>query len=177
MGVGTVAGLKTNSRGFADDLALTTGSEADLQKLLGVVSTFCTWSGMRVKLQKSVITAYDYEKRKDLPTDSIRYNGEAPALVRLPAHESFRYLWMRASLAVRKGSIGPGTADEIHHVRGSKKELSRLLADHRIQLSFVVPFMRMVAAGSFRYSAALVQWTDADLEELFKVTAGKTSHA
>jgi hypothetical protein len=121
-----------------------------MHKLLQVVSSFCDWSGMRVKLQKSVISAYDYKTHEDLPTEGIRYNGGA--LVRLPAHESFRYLGVRAALAGRKGSIGPGTADETHHVFGSTRELIRLLAQHQIPLSFVVPSMRMVAAARFRYS-------------------------
>ena len=39
-------------------------------------------------------------------------------------------------------------------------------------LPLMVPSMRMVAASRFRYSASLVRvvpWTDAQLEELFKV--------
>jgi hypothetical protein len=167
VGVRTVVGLRPNSRGFADDLALSTDSAAGMEKLLQVVSSFCFWAGMRVKMQKSVISAYDYKSHKDLPTDGIRYNGEA--LVCLPAHEGFRYLGVRTALAGRKGTGGPGTADEIHHVFDSTKELIRSLADHQIPLSFIVPSMRMVAAARFRYSAALVPWTDADLEALFKV--------
>ena len=167
VGVNTITGLRPNGRGFADDLTLTTGSAAGMQRLLQVVSDFCTWSGMRIKMKKSVVSAYDFKTRKDLPTDDIRYNGEA--LVCLPAHESYRYLGVRTTLAGGKGAVGPGTRDEVHHVFGSTKELIRSLADHQIPLSFAVPSMRMVAASRFRYSAALVQWTDADLEELFKI--------
>ena len=167
VGFRSVSGLRANSRGFADDVAISTATPAGMMRLLEVVSKFCSWSGMRVKLKKTVITAFDYKKRTDLPTDGIRYNGVA--LVSLPAHESFRYLGVRASLAGRKGSVGPGTADEVLHVLSSTKELTRLLADHQIPMSFIVPAMRMVAAARFRYSAALVPWTDAELEELFKV--------
>ena len=46
---------------------------------------------------------------------------------------------------------------------------SPLLFSHQMPLPLMVPFMRMVAASRFRYSAALVPWTDAQLEELFKV--------
>ena len=175
VGVRTVSGLMPNSRGFADDLAIMAGSAAGMQKLMQVVSSFCNWTGMKVKMTKSVITAYDYKTREDLPTDGIRYNGEP--LVCLPAHDSFRYLGVRTALAGRKGSVGPGTTNEIHLVFCSTKELTRLLANHQIPLSFIVPSMRMVAAARSRYSAALVPWTDADLEELFKVwtlDAGRT---
>jgi hypothetical protein len=54
--------------------------------------------------------AYDYKTCEDLPTEGIRYNGQV--LVCLPAHEGFTGLGVRASLAKRKGSMGPGTADE-----------------------------------------------------------------
>jgi hypothetical protein len=144
-----------------------TSISSGMHKLLQVVSSFCEWSEMQIKLQTSVISAYNYKTHEDLPTEGIQYNGGA--LVRFPAHESFRYLGVRAALAGRKGSIRPRTADETHHVFGSTRELIRLLAQHQIPLSFVVPSMRMVAAARFRYSAALVQWTDTDLEELFKV--------
>jgi hypothetical protein len=100
VGVRTVTGLRANSKGYADDLAMCTSTSSGMHKLLQVVSSFCDWSGMRVKLQKSVISAYDYKAHEDLPTEGIRYNGGA--LVRLPAHESFRYLGVRAALAGRK---------------------------------------------------------------------------
>ena len=35
------------------------------------VSDFCGWSGMRIKLIESVMTAYDFEAREELPTDEI----------------------------------------------------------------------------------------------------------
>jgi hypothetical protein len=98
---------------------------------------------MQLELQKSVISAYDYKTHKELPTEDIRYNGGA--LVRLPAQESFRYLGVRAALAGRKWSIGPGTAEQTLHIFGSTRELIRLLAQHQIQLSFLVPSLRMVA--------------------------------
>ena len=100
---------------------------------------------MRVKLQKSVILAYDYRAHEDLQMEDIWCNGEV--LVSIPANESFLYLGVRASLAGRKGSIGPDTADEIQHVFSSTRKLNRSLALHQIPLWFVVPAMRMVAAA------------------------------
>ena len=57
---------------------------------LRVVSSFCEWSGMTVKLQKSVITAFDFGARCKLPTDTTHYQGQP--LVRLAAEQSFPYL-------------------------------------------------------------------------------------
>ena len=170
-GVGhrTIGGVQSTNRGFADDLVLSTATPAGMQKLLQVVADFCNWSGMRVKLQKSVITAFDFGSRSKLPTDQLRYNGYA--LVNLAPDESFKYLGVRTaltkSLNARPGSC-PCTKDEIDFVHRSTKELTSMLAEHQKPLSSIVPFMRMVATARFRYSAALVPWTDAALEELFK---------
>ena len=59
----TVTGLRAPARGFADDLTvltLITSSEENMTRLLKVVEEFCGWSGMRIKLTKSVITAFEY---------------------------------------------------------------------------------------------------------------------
>ena len=61
----TISGLRTPSRGFTDDLTLVTSSALDMSRLLCVVSNFCEWSGMRIKLRKSVITAFDFEARRE----------------------------------------------------------------------------------------------------------------
>ena len=69
------------------------------------------------------------------------------------------------------GSKGPSSsaADEVRHVMSSTKELTRLLAGHQMQLSLMVESMRAVGTARFRYSATQTQWTDAELEELFKI--------
>ena len=48
------------------DLVLAVGSAAGLQRLLEVVSKICEWSGERIKLAKSVITAFDYRALREL---------------------------------------------------------------------------------------------------------------
>ena len=151
-------------------MALTTATPDGMQKLLNVVSDFCSWSGMRLKLQKSVITAFDYGRRMSLPTDQIRYNGAA--LVHLPAGSGFKYLGINTALTKRRkraNASGPCTAAEVEHVLSTTRELTRLLADHQLPLSIIVPSMRMVAASRFRYSAALVPWSDAALDKLSQI--------
>ena len=127
-----ITGQQSNNRGFADDVALTTATPDGMQKLLNVVSDFCSWSGMRLKLQKSVITAFDYGRRMRLPTDHIRYNGAA--LVHLPADSGFKYLGINTALTRRgkkANAAGPCTAAEVEHVLSTTQELTRLLADHQ----------------------------------------------
>jgi hypothetical protein len=82
-----------------DDLVLCTESDAGLNRLLIVVADFCRWSGIRVKLEKTVATAFDFLRRQELSSDGVLYQG-AP-LVDLPAGESFPYLGVRASILGR----------------------------------------------------------------------------
>ncbi len=64
----TVSGLRTLARGFADDLVLCTETAEGMNRLLIVVTDFCRWSGMRVKLEKTVATAFDFLRRQELST-------------------------------------------------------------------------------------------------------------
>ena len=64
----TMSGLRTPARGFADDLTLITDSASGLSRLLEVVRGFCSWSGMRIRREKSVITAFDFGLKQELPT-------------------------------------------------------------------------------------------------------------
>ncbi len=56
-------------------------------------------SGMRVKLEKTVATAFDIRRRQELSTEGVLYQGTP--LVHLPAGESFPYLGLRASILGR----------------------------------------------------------------------------
>ena len=76
VGYHTVTGPRALSRGFADDLALITQTAAGMNSLLQVVADFCGWSGMRVKREKSVVSAVDYRTGKSLSTEGIEFEGK-----------------------------------------------------------------------------------------------------
>ena len=172
----TISGLRTPARGFADDLVLCTESAADMGHLLEVVADFCRWSGMQVKLEKSVATAFDFKQQQELSTADILYQGTP--LVHLAASESFPYLGVRASILARssrrsrrrkwQAASSPNLAAEKAHIFASTKELAVVAKQHRYLLGQMVPAMQMVASGRFRYSAALVPWTDAELDRMHK---------
>jgi hypothetical protein len=185
-GVGhrTISGLRAPARGFADDLVLTTRSAADMSRLLQVVADFCAWSGMRIKREKSVATGFDFKKGVALSTEGILYAG-AP-LTGLAAHEAFAYLGVRASLVGvvrsrrqatsgtvarqrRKGSPAPCLAAEKEHIFATTRDIVGKVRRHQYLLGQMVPAMRMVATSRFRYSAPLVPWTDAELDQLHRV--------
>ena len=171
MGVRVVTGLRSPARGFADDLTLVCESPEGMTRLLQVVNDFCEWSGMRIKLKKSFITAYDFGAGQELPTEDIKYQGKA--LTRLPADESFPYLGIRASLVEigrRKGpASSPGLSAEKKHVIAATKELVGVAKHHQYLVGQMVPAMQMVCTSRFRYSAPLVPWTDAELEDMQRV--------
>mmetsp|Transcript_37221 Transcript_37221/g.99058 ORF Transcript_37221/g.99058 Transcript_37221/m.99058 type:complete len:2324 (+) Transcript_37221:2749-9720(+) len=160
VGHSIVSSLHTPARGFADDLAITTKTAAEMNLLLRKVSQFCSWSGMRVNLAKSVITAFDFAKNREILTDDILY--ENTSLVNLSSSESFAYLGIRASI---RGS----TRAEKKHIMDQTVELTSIAKRHKYLLSQMVPAMQMVAASRFRYSAPLVPWTDGELDRLHKI--------
>ena len=167
----TIQGFRGSSRGFADDLALVSGSARDMCALLQVVSAFCAWSGMRLNRSKSIISAFDHRTKSNLPTDSVLFENQP--LVQLPAEESFKYLGVRASLAKkskRKDNLPvPCLTEEKQHIITSTKELAALSKNHKFLFRQMVPAMHMVATSRFRYSAPLVPWTDAELDELHRI--------
>lgn len=146
------------ARGFADDIAITATSKSQLQGRLSKTSQFCGWSGMRIKVIKSVLTAYDFAQRQDADVSGITYDGQP--LRHLPATEAFTYLGIRTALA------GCFRAER-DHVINSVRELRDLVEHHRYNLDQMVEAMQMVASSRFRYSAPLVPWSDAQLDELY----------
>ena len=138
-----------------------------ISRLLEVVSDFYSWSWMRIKLAKSVITAYDFVAQEELPTNEIRYQG---SLTRLPAGESFPYLGVRTSLVrieTRQGpASSPWLAAEKQHVVEATKELVDIAKHHQYLVGQIVPAIHMVCSSRFWYSAPLVPWTDAELENI-----------
>jgi hypothetical protein len=79
-----------------------------MTRLLKVVDDFCEWSGILIKLKKSLITAQDFCAGKELPTEKIK-NQEKPLTSR-PADEKFPYLWIRASLVEMGRRKGPASS-------------------------------------------------------------------
>ncbi|NBO64558.1 MAG: hypothetical protein EBU88_06900 [Acidobacteria bacterium] len=143
--------------GFADDVAIVATSASLLQKRLDKTAEFCAWSGMRVKIKKSVITGYDFGSQKEADVSNISYGGQA--LLYLPATEAFRYLGIRIALT---GSFQA----ERKYVLDSVTTLQSLVKGHKYNLDQMVGATLMVASSRFRYSAPLVPWPDAELNRL-----------
>ena len=96
LGHETLTGLKTAVRAFADDATLTTKSVDDMEVLLALVDRFCAWSGMRLNVPKSEVSAWNFKLNCEPDVSSIRVGGQA--LQRLAPTDAFRYLGFRFSL-------------------------------------------------------------------------------
>ena len=83
---------------------------------------------MRIKLNKCVITAFDYRTRRELDTKEIFYNGKP-----LAADASFPYLGVLASMLAsqKRCALSLGLASEKDHVFSTAKALVGIAKDHR----------------------------------------------
>ena len=161
-GVGhkSTTGLRTPSRAFADDVALVTTSTQDTSALLQVITKFCGWSGMRLNASKSEISAWDFKLNSEPDVSLVTVNGQP--LPRLPPTKAFRYLGFRFSLL---GAWG----EEINHVIATTRDLLPVVTKHGYTLRQMTEVIHSVATARFRYSAALVPWTDGQLNKLHKL--------
>ena len=101
-----------------------------------------------------------------------------PPLVHLSASEIVPYLGVRISIlastsshsrrTIWQAASSPNLAAEKTHILSVTKELTSVAKQHSYLLSQMVPAMQMVASARFRYSAALVPWTEAELDRLHK---------
>ena len=101
-----------------------------LQHLLGVVSKFCEWSRLQIKLDKSVITAFDYMAPHELDAEEFLCIGKP--LVRLAADESFPYLGVRWSLmeCKKRCALSLGLASEKDHIFSAVQDLVVMAKGH-----------------------------------------------
>lgn len=160
LGHKSASGTRTPGRAFADDITLITNSGKSMAELLEAVNLFCMWSGMRVNVSKSEISAWDFNNNTTPDTSMVTMNGTP--LEQLPASKAFRYLGFRFSLSGR-------WEEEIAHIFAVTSELVPIVTKHGYTTAQMSAVMQSVATARFRYSAALVPWTDRQLDRLHTV--------
>ena len=160
LGHKSTSGTRTPGRAFADDITLVTNSNKSMVELLAAVDLFCSWSGMRVNISKSEISAWDFNKNTTPDVSIVTMNGSP--LQQLPASKAFRYLGFRFSLSGRWD-------EEIAHIFAVTSELIPIVTKHGYSTAQMSAVMHSVATARFRYSAALVPWTDQKLNKLHTV--------
>ena len=160
IGQRSVTGPRVPSKGFADDLAILTTSKYEAQKGLDEVDSFCNWSGMRVNIPKSRCTARNFRTKKDIPLDTVTYQMQE--IPQIPSNKSFKYLGVHVALTRNWN-------EEKAHILNSCTALCTIAHKHTYLPDQMVRAMEMIASSQFRYSAALVPWTEPELHKLYMV--------
>jgi ribonuclease HI len=157
LGHKSASGLSTPSRAFADDVALAANCVQSMNSLLIVVDKFCAWSGMQLNVAKSEISAWDFGTKLTPDISQVRVNGQT--LQCLPATQAFRYLGFRFSLMGKWG-------EEVAHIFTATRELLPVVNKHGYTVGQMTQVINSVVTSRFRYSAAMVPWSDRQLDQL-----------
>ena len=146
-----------NNLFFCDDLSMVTSTERGMQQLLGVLEEFESWSGIRLNLKKTVCMRIGKGAREQQPELNLRYRGKA---VRVAAvDEPIRYLGFWAT------ADGDFAETKRRVIEKTKQAIDRI-QHHPLTPELAWEVFVSQGVGAFRYSAAVVDWNDAELEEL-----------
>jgi hypothetical protein len=105
---------------------------------------------MRIKLQKSVASAFNLQRKQKLSNGDFLYNNVP--LVSLPADHHFQYLGMHASIPARnkrhsqwRPAVSSNLAAEKAHIFSATKELIVVAKQYCNLLAQMMSAMQMVA--------------------------------
>ena len=149
------SGVMTSALAYIDDAVIFAQSQSGFKTLLHRLNRFYKWAGLKINNAKCAIFAHDYNTGKSLATDHHHINGRPiPAIT---VHQTYKYLGLEmapgGSWAVEKQRVKARMQECISALRGSP------YLPH--QLDQVV---RACLFPIFRYGAALVNWTDHELD-------------
>jgi hypothetical protein len=147
-----------NLIGFVDDLSLFTQTLGGAQALLEAIQEFELWSGLKVNRKKTCATVVERQGTGQCQTDeTLVYMGREVAF--LAPSMACRYLGVwgtpAADMSATKARIFKKT-----------EEARDLLRHHPLTPEQAIDLFTSVGVGAFRYSAALVPWTEKELERL-----------
>ena len=149
-----------NNMGFVDDLTLFAQSLGGAQALIDVVHEFEQWSGLRVNRDKSKLLVIRSPRAAQTQTEQIEYQGLP--IETLSAVAPCRYLgyW---------GTAGGDMTATKQKVIDKTKDACALLEHHPLTTARAIDLFISTGVGAFRYSAALVPWTEQEMNDLEKL--------
>jgi len=128
-----------------------------MQTLLDVVQEFTTWCGMEIYIRKTFLLVIDKDRKRR--ESDLRINGER--LKTLDINDACRYL----------GYWGTGNGDMIatREVVREKARVARdLIKSHPLTPELSAELFAQKGIGAFWFSAALIEWSQSELEGLQK---------
>jgi ribonuclease HI len=143
---------------FVDDLSAATRTARAASVLLHVVADFEEFSGMRVNIKKSGVSAYDFLRKRAIATTSIKLRGQT--LPTIQPHEAYKYLGVMVQLN------GAWTAEKQHVLRKLRNAVDMIRTTAMLETWQRVRLVEMCVRSVFRYSAGLIPWTANEMERL-----------
>jgi len=146
---------------FIDDISMFSDSPEGLQKLLNVVQEFTAWCGMQINVKKTylvvIIVNNDKKRREQESAPLLTINGETLQAMNLD--DACRYL----------GCWGAGNGD----MRAAKEVVRQkiiaardLTKCHPLTPELATKLFTSKGMGVFRFSAALVEWSESELNDV-----------
>ena len=155
-------GYQSNNVGFIDDISIFADTLEGMQTLLDVVQKFATWCGIQINVKKTLLLEIDKDRkrRENTPAPDLRINGER--LKTLDINDACRYL----------GYWGTGNGDMSatrEEVREKARVAHYLIKRHPLTQELSAELVTQIGMGAFRFSAALLEWSQSELEGLQRI--------
>jgi hypothetical protein len=153
---GMVGTEQFNNIAFMDDITTLAQDNPGSQILLDAIQEFEDWSNMRLNLGKTVVMDIDGGSgQQDLPT--LTYKGRP--VKTFQAEDSCRHLGFWAT---PNGDM----AKTKQRVLAKTREVLGLLTHHPLESKIAKELFHSMAVSVFRFSAAQVRWSKAELDQL-----------
>ena len=118
------------------------------------------WHGDQRKKKQLLVIDKDRKRRKSMPAPDLRINGER--LQTLDINDACRYLGHRGT--------GNGDMSATREVVREKARVARdLMKSHPLTPELSAELFAQKEIGAFRFSAALIEWSQSELEGLQKI--------
>ena len=151
------SGISTSALAFIDDCALLSGTAKGMSRLVRRLNRFYSWAGLSINNSKCAICAWDFKLNKQLNTDCFTINGQA--LPALSKSDTYKYLGLEIC-------VGGSWHTEKMRVRRKLAESVSALKTSPYQPHQLEQVVRACLLPTFRYGAALVPWTDRELDSI-----------
>ena len=161
-GVKHKCGEETNNILFVDDATLLSESEEHMQALLTCVDKFCEWTGVRINVEKSEITGYNFRTSRELPTSHLNMSGMKLKTIR--PWDTFKYL------GVRMTATGDMSAER-KYVKDKTLSLIQKIKNHQYDPQQIQWVVQIAIIPIFRYSAAIADWSMEELQQMDRIWA------
>jgi len=155
-------GYQFNKISLIDDISIIAETPIGMQTLLDVVQEFTTWCGMEINVKTTFLLVFDKDRkrRESTPAPDLRINGEC--LKTLDINDACLYLgdwgtWNGDMSATREA------------VREKAKVARDLIKSHPLTPELSAELFAQKGIGAFRFSAALIKWSQSELEGLQKI--------